>query len=153
MLTVEQTTVIEAPMEMVMRALNDVKDIPTWATVEGKIDNVQGRGLGMTYEWHYTVEGLNFKGKSEVIEQTANALITKTTGDVDSIWTITLTALGKRSTAVRVVVEYELPGSFVEILADEVIQQYATPEAARENLKRFKHIVEERAKMSEGGGG
>lgn len=153
MLTVEQTTVIEAPMEIVMRALNDVKDIPTWATVEGKIDNVQGRGLGMTYEWHYTVEGLNFKGKSEVIEQTANTLITKTTGDVDSIWTITLTALGKRSTVVRVVVEYKLPGSFVEILADEVIQQYATPEAARENLKRFKHTVEERAKMSEGGGG
>lgn len=150
MLTVEQTTVIEAPMEMIMRALNDVESFPTWTTVEGKIDNVQGRNLGMTYEWHYTVEGLSFRGKSEVIEQTANTLITKTTGDVDSIWTITLTALGKRSTAMRVVVEYKLPSSFVEVLADEVIQQYATPEVARENLKRFKQIVEEQTKIAEG---
>jgi uncharacterized membrane protein len=150
MLTVEQTTVIEASMEMVMRAMNDVEGFPGWATVKGKIDNVQGRGLGMTYEWYYTVEGLNFKGKSEVIEQTANTLITKTTGDIDSIWTITLTALGKRRTAVRVVVEYTLPGSFVEVLADEVIQRYATPEVARENLKRFKQVVEKQAKIAEG---
>ena len=153
MLTVEQTIIIEAPMEMVMRALNDVEGFPGWATVKGKIGNVQGRGLGMTYEWYYTVEGLNFKGKSEVIEQTANTLITKTMGDIDSIWTITLTALGKGRTAVRVVVEYTLPGSFVEVLADEVIQQYATPEVARENLKRFKQTVEERTKMFEEGGG
>jgi hypothetical protein len=50
-------------------------------------------------------------------------------------------------------VEYKLPSNFVEVLADEVIQQYATPEVARENLKRFKQTVEERTKMSEEGGG
>jgi uncharacterized membrane protein len=149
MLIVEQATVIEAPMEIVMQALNEVERIPTWTTVKGVIDNVQGNGLGMTYEWYYAVEGLEFKGKSEVIEQTANTLITKTTGDINSLWTITLTAVSKKSTAMRVVVEYTPPNSFIEVLADKVIQQYATPAVARENLERFKQAVEEWAGIAE----
>jgi uncharacterized membrane protein len=149
MLVVEQATIIAAPMEAVMQVLNDVESIPAWATVAGVVDNVRGSGVGMTFEWNYTVEGVNFKGKTEVIEQTANTLITKTTGDVDSIWTVTLTPVSQKSTAMRVVVEYNPPNRFVEVLADQVIQRYATPEAARENLDRFKQMVEERLKMSE----
>ncbi|MBN1994575.1 MAG: SRPBCC family protein [Anaerolineae bacterium] len=147
MLVVEQTTVIEAPIDVVMQALNDVKTFPTWTTVQGKIDHVQGSGPGMTYEWHYTVEGLNFNGQSEVLEQTADTLITKTTGDIDSIWTITLAPVGKKNVAMRVVVEYTPPHAFVEVLADKIIQQYTTPAVASENLRRFKQSVEERVKM------
>lgn len=149
MLIVEQTAVIEAPMEIVMQALNDVERIPSWATVSGTIENVQGSGLGMSYDWCYTVEGLDFKGKSKVIEQTADTLITKTTGDIASIWTITLSRAGKRSTVIRVVVEYTPPNTFVEVLADIAIQQYTSPEVARENMRRFKEMVEERAKVVE----
>ena len=110
MLIVEQTAVIEASMAVVMQALNDVENFPTWTTVEGIIDNVQGSGRGMTYEWHYSVEGLNFNGKSEVIEQAEDTLITKTTGDVDSLWTITLTAIGQKNTAIRAVEAWEILG-------------------------------------------
>jgi hypothetical protein len=136
-------------MAVVMQALNDVESFPTWTTVKGIIDNVQGSGRGMTYEWHYSVEGLNFNGKSEVIEQAEDTLITKTTGDVDSLWTITLTAIGQKNTAIRAVVEYNPPNKFVEVLADQVIQRYATPEVARENLERFKHAVEEQVAVTE----
>jgi uncharacterized membrane protein len=146
---VEQAIVIKAPMAIVMEALNDVESIPTWTTVTGTITNVQGNGLGMTYDWHYTISNLNFGGKSEVIEQTENTLITKTIGDIDSIWTITLSAAGKKSTAMRVVVEYSPPNTFVEILTDIVLQQLSNPEVARENIMRFKEVVENHAKIME----
>ena len=146
---VEQFVIIKASLVMVMEALNDVEHIPSWATVTGTIDNVQGNGPGMTYEWHYSINRLNFSGKSEVIEQTNTSLITKTTGDVDSIWTINLTPIGKQSTAMQVVVEYSPPNIFIEVLADLVLQQLGDPKVAKENVNRFKEMVEMRVKMRE----
>lgn len=143
---VEQSALINAPMAIVMEALNDVEHIPSWATVTGTIDNVQGTGPGMTYEWHYSISNLAFSGKSEVIEQTENVLITKTTGDVDSIWTINLTPVGKQRTAMQITVEYSPPNIFIEILADLVLQQLGDPEVAKENMKRFKEMTEARVK-------
>lgn len=145
---VEQSTVLKAPLEIVMNALNDVKAIPSWATVSGAIENVQGYGPGMAYDWRYEINGLNFSGKSEVIEQTERTLITKTTGDIDSIWSINLTRIGKNSTAMNVLVEYSPPNIFIEILADIVLQQINDPEVAKENMSRFKKMVEERAKAA-----
>lgn len=146
---VEQSTVIKAPLEIVMNALNDVKAIPRWATVSGTIENVQGHGPGMIYDWQYEINGLKFSGKSEVIEQTERTLITKTTGDIDSIWSINLTPTGKNSTAMNVLVEYSSPNIFIEILADIVLQQINDPEVAKENMLRFKKMVEERAKTAQ----
>ena len=150
MVVVEQATVLEAPVEAVIQALNEVESIPTWATVAGKVYNVQGRGLGMTFEWHYSVEGVDFRGKTEVVEQTTTTLISRTTGDVDSIWTVTLRPISQRSTAMQVVVEYNPRNRFVEVLADQIIQRYTTPEVAAENLRRFKEMVEARVRITEG---
>jgi len=142
---VEQAIIIEAPIEIVRQAMNDLENIPRWATVKGTVDNPQGQGIGMTYDWRFQVSALSFKGKIEVIDQTENSLTTRSTGDIDSIWTINLTALGSNSTAIRVVVEYTPPHAFVEPLADFVVQQLATPEVAGENMRRFKAMTEKRA--------
>jgi hypothetical protein len=132
-----------------MEALNHVEDIPGWATVTGTIDQIRGNGRGMTYEWHYTIGNFSFEGKSEVIEQTETTLITRTTGNVESLWTINLTPIGKTSTAMRVVVEYVPPNIFVEVLADLVLDQLNNPDVARENMLRFKELVEKRAAIIE----
>jgi uncharacterized membrane protein len=147
MQVVEQAAVIEASMADVMDVLNDVETIPSWATVPGTISGVQGKGIGMTYNWQFEVSKFSFKGKTEVIEQTENSLITRTTGDVESIWTVNLTAIGQKSTAIRVTVEYSLPTSLIEPLADVVLQRLARPEVANENMKRFKSMVEERVNI------
>jgi uncharacterized membrane protein len=146
---VEQTAIIKAPLALVMEILNEVETIPSWATVPGTIGAVKGRGRGMSYEWQYTINGVNFKGQSRVIEHTEDTLITKTTGDVDSLWTISLTPAGKKSTAIRVVVEYTPPHTFVELLADILLQQFGDPEVAKENMKRFKAMVEQRATVAQ----
>ncbi len=142
---VEQAAIIEAPINVVRQAMNDLESIPRWATVKGTVDNRQGQGIGRTYDWHFQVSTLNFKGKIEVIDQTENSLTTRSIGDIDSIWTINLTALGSNSTAIRVVVEYTAPHAFIEPLADLVVQQLATPEVAGENMRRFKAMVEKQA--------
>jgi hypothetical protein len=49
----------------------------------------------------------------------------------------------------RVVVEYTSPHTFVELLADILLQQLADPEVARENMSRFKTMVEQRADIEE----
>ncbi|MCG3208046.1 MAG: hypothetical protein FOGNACKC_01647 [Anaerolineae bacterium] len=146
---VEQTAVIKAPMTIVMDALNEVENIPAWATVSGAVTNVQGRGSGMTYEWHYQFNRFSFNGKSEVLEQSRNTLITKTTGDVDSLWTIILSPAGANSTAIRVLVEYTPPNGFIELLADIVLEQFSNPQVACENLSRFKEMVEAKARSTE----
>lgn len=149
MQVVEQTVVIDAPIHVVMNALNQVERIPDWATVPGVIDRVEGQGVGMTYHWHYHISGLHFKGQSKVIEQTETTLITKTSGDVHSIWTINLTPVGKDNTLIQVVVEYTRSGAFLEPLADFVVQQLTKPEVAEENMQRFKQAVEQQAHLVE----
>jgi hypothetical protein len=46
-------------------------------------------------------------------------------------------------------VEYALPNSFIEPLVDVVVQRMARPEVANENMRRFKEMVEKRAKIVE----
>ena len=142
---VEQAAVIEAPLEIVWQATNDLESIPRWATVKGTIGRPQGQGIGQSYNWQFEVSHLNFKGQVEVIDQTETSLTTRSTGDIESIWTINLTALSKNSTAIQVVVEYNPPYAFVEPLADLVVQQLATPLVASENMNRFKAMVEAQA--------
>lgn len=146
---VEQSILIKAPLRRVMAALNDVAAIPDWASVEGTIENIQGQGVGMTYNWHYSVGHFSFSGTSEVIEQTESMLITKTYGDVNSLWTINLNPISAQTTAMRVSVEYTPAHGFVEVLADLFLQQLNNPEIAQENMNRFKASVESRAEQVE----
>ena len=142
---VEQAAVIGASIELVREAMNDLESVPRWATVEGRVDNPRGQGIGRSYDWSFRVSGLQFKGKLEVIDQSDSRLVTKSTGDIDSIWTIDLTPLSRHSTAIRVVVEYVPPHKLLEPLADLVVRQLASPEAAHENMNRFKLMVEQQA--------
>jgi uncharacterized membrane protein len=146
---VEQSALIKAPMAVVMAALNDIERIPAWATVDGSVSKVQGRGVGMTYTWQYRFNAMNFQGQSEVIEQTPETLITRTSGDIDSLWTINLSPAGLNRTILQVLVEYTPPNIFIEILADSVLGQWSNPPIARDNMARFKDMVAARAAKSE----
>jgi uncharacterized membrane protein len=144
MQVVEQTAIIEAPLPAVMEAVNDIEGIPGWATVKGTVTKMSGSPD--SYDWRFEVGNLNFAGQLKVIEQTEHGLITKTTGDVNSIWTIEVTPLARNSNAIRVLVEYSLSNALVEPLVDLLVQQIASPQIATENMNRFKAAVEARAK-------
>lgn len=144
---VEQFIVIKAPMPLVMKVLNDVAGFPKWASVEGSISNIQGQGVGMTYDWYYSIGDFSFRGKSKVLEQTDSMLITKTDGDINSLWTVKLNSVSSQCTALRVIVEYTPSTGFIEALADLVLQQLSDPEIAQENINRFKVAVESRVEQ------
>ncbi|MEW5957748.1 MAG: SRPBCC family protein [Chloroflexota bacterium] len=144
MQTIEQTAIINAPLATVMAAVKNIEGIPGWATVKGTV-RLEPNSPDH-FHWRFEVGRLKFAGQLRIIEQTGNRLITRTTGDVDSMWTIDVTAIGLSSTAIRVVVEYTLPHSLVEPLVDQVVQQLASPQAAQENMRRFKATVEGRIK-------
>jgi len=145
MQVVEQTAIIQAPLAAVMEAVNDIEGIPGWATVKGTV--TKAPESPDSYDWRFEVRNLSFAGQLKVIEQTEHSLITKTTGDVNSIWTIDVTPLSKSSIAIRVLVEYSLSNALVEPLVDLVVQQIASPQVATENMSRFKAAVEARAKI------
>jgi len=138
---VEQKTIIKAPLRLVMEVLGAVEQIPAWATVTGAITNINGAGAGQTYNWRYQFNKFSFSGQSEVLEQTHTTLITQTTGDINSLWTITLSPAGVNRTSIWVLVEYTPPNPFIEVLTDIA----HNPEVAGANLARFKAMVEARA--------
>lgn len=142
---IDQSVVIKVPPHIVMATLNDVEHIPDWATVPGSISNRQGRGPGMSYDWFYTFNKIDFTGHSVVLEQTDTTLITRTTGSINSLWTVKLTPVGVGSTALQVIIEYTPPNSFIELLADIVLEQLNDPEIARQNLANFKAAAEAKA--------
>ena len=47
---VEQAAVIEAPLEIVWQAMNDLESIPRWATVKGTIGRPQGQGMASWFQ-------------------------------------------------------------------------------------------------------
>jgi uncharacterized membrane protein len=145
---IEQSAVINAPLTAVTAMMHDLESIPVWATVKGTLENRQGQGVGQTYDWQFAVDRFKFKGKIKVVEQTATSLITRTMGDVNSIWTITLTPISPGATAIRVVAEYSVAHALLEPLVDLVIQRLTTPEIARENMNRFKALVEQKAAVA-----
>lgn len=142
---VEQSTIINAPLKTVSIWMHDLESVPRWATVPGTVQNPRGEGVGKTYDWNFEIGPINFSGKIEVVEQQQTSLITRTTGDIDSLWTINLRAISKNSTAIRVTVEFTPPHAFLEPLVDVMMQQLATPEAAAQNMDRFKTMVETHA--------
>lgn len=146
MQVVEQTAIIEAPLAVVMEAVNDIEGIPGWATVKGTV--TRSLEESENYDWRFEVGNLKFAGRLKIIEQSEQGLITKTSGDVNSIWTIEVTPISKNSTAIRVLVEYTLPNALIEPLVDLLVQQIASPQVATENMNRFKAAVEARAKVN-----
>jgi len=139
---VEQSAIINAPLKTVSSWMHDLESVPRWATVPGTMQNPQGEGAGKTYDWRFKAGPIHFSGKIQIVEMQETSLITRTTGDIDSLWTINLRPISKNSTAIRVTVEFTPPHAFLEPLADVVMQQLATPEAAAENMGRFKAMVE-----------
>ncbi len=146
MQAVEQSTVINASLAQVQRWVYDLESIPRWATVSGRVFNLRGEGVGRTCDWEFSAGGLTFRGTLEVLEQTDTTFITKTRGDADSLWTITLTPLAPEKTAIRVVVEYSIPNALIEPLVDVVVQRLTRPAVAQENMERFKTLVEKHAR-------
>ena len=77
------TVVIDAPVEKVFAYLTDLSKYPEWMDADETISNIQGQGLGTTYDWEIALGTTVFRGKTLIVDYIENRkLVNKSWGDV-----------------------------------------------------------------------
>lgn len=137
----EASTRINAPPEQVMEALLDVVAAPEWTPSLEKVWDVQGHGVGCTYEWQYQMGGVSFKGNTEITEATAERLVMKTTGGIPSAWVWTL-APAADGTDLDLSVEYTVPGSVLGAIANKLVIERQNQKETNQALANLKARLE-----------
>ena len=141
MAKVEGTIHINVPPEQVMEALLDVEAAPEWTPSLEKVWDVQGRGVGCTYQWQYKMGGISFEGSTEITEVTSDRMVMKTTGGIPSTWVWTLTP-ADGGTDLSVTVEYTVPGSVLGAIANKLVIERQNQKETNETLANLKARLE-----------
>lgn len=137
MVKVESSIHVNVPPEQVTDALLDVAATAEWTPSLEKVWDVQGHGVGCTYQWQYKMGGVSFEGSAEVTEATPDHFVLKTSGGIPSTWIWELTPAG-RGTDLHLTVEYTVPGSVLGAIANKLVierQNQKETEQAIANLK------------------
>jgi coenzyme Q-binding protein COQ10 len=141
MAKVEGSIHINVPPEQVMDALLDVAAAPEWTSSLEKVWEVQGRGVGCTYQWQYKMGGMSFEGGTEITEVTPNRLAMKTSGGIPSTWVWTLTS-ADGGTDLHVTIEYTVPGSVLGAIADKLVIERQNQKDTNQTLANLKTRLE-----------
>ncbi len=141
MAKVEGSIHINVSPERVMEALLDVAAAPEWTPSLEKVWDVQGHGLGCTYQWRYKMGGMSFEGSTEITEATADRMVMKTTGGIPSTWTWTLTP-ANGGTDLQVTVEYTVPGSVLGAIANKLVIERQNQKETDQTLANLKARLE-----------
>ena len=109
---------IGVPVEKVWDLIVDTEKLPEWMPLLMDISDIQGEGVGETFNWSYKFLGIKFNGSSTVEERITNQKsVVKSKAGIESVWTWDLSPDGN-GTKVDLVVEYTIPvpvlGKFAE---------------------------------------
>ena len=120
MAKVERSITINAPVEKVVAYLADPTNALEYVPSMTDIRNIEGEGVGRTYNWTYKMLGISFSGKTEVVEYKPNErYVTKSSGGIVSTWTYSFKAEAD-GTQMNLVVDFTVPipvlGKFAERL-------------------------------------
>ena len=120
MAKVERSITINAPVEKVVAYLADPTNALEYVPSMTDIRNIEGEGVGRTYDWTYKMIGISFSGKTEVVEYKPNErYVTKSSGGIVSTWTYSFKAEAD-GTQMNLVVDFTVPipvlGKFAERL-------------------------------------
>lgn len=140
MAKIEKTILINAPVEKVFGFMSQPENLPKiWPSLQ-EVRNVQSLpNGGYSYDWTYKMAGLHFDGKAEWIEFVKNErILDKNESSIPStfIWSFQAKEGG---TQVKLDVEYTLPGSVTNKLAEPIIHKVNEHEALTvlANLKAY----------------
>ena len=105
------------------------------------VSDIQGEGVGQTYNWTYKFLGIKFKGKNEIVEEVANKKsVTKATAGIEAVWNWDFAPEGN-GTKVDVVVEYTIPVPVLGKFAEPFVVKQGTKDI-KHTLDTFKHLLE-----------
>lgn len=137
-LKVERSVVINAPAENVFsyisKPLNELQLNPNLSDIR----DITGQGVGQRWSWTYKIMGKSLEGETEVIEYSPNnRYVTKTTGDISSIWTYTLKPT-ENGTLLSLLIDgitVPIPGQMFEHATQSLSERVATMGIARIKAK------------------
>ena len=129
MAKVERTITINAPVEKVFAYVTDSSNEREFVPSITDIRNIQGEGVGKTYDWTYKMLGIPLHGKSETVEYKPNErYVSKSSGGVVSTWTwIFRSETG--GTQMNVVIEYTIPVPVLGKFAERLVLRQTEREA------------------------
>jgi carbon monoxide dehydrogenase subunit G len=138
---VENSIAISAKPAEVYAYLKQPNKLGEWMVSLNEVTNIQGEGVGQTYEWTYRMAGVPLKGKTTVVEdEPSTYIMTKTEGGVKSTWRFTLTPVGE-GTKLTLAIDYEVPLPVVGKLAEKLVVKRNAREMEI-NLENIKQMVE-----------
>ncbi len=99
-------------------------------------------GVGQTFDWRFTLAGVDLKGKAEVTEFNSLEKVTiHTTGDSNTDWVYSFAQEGE-GTKVTVDVNYEIEENALKKVANRIIVDKLNQRAAEQMLDNLKTILE-----------
>jgi len=141
MAKIEGDILIKAPKEKAWAFLTDVEKLPDWMPLLTEVSDVQGEGVGRSYNWGYKFMGIKFKGKNKVIEEIPNQKnITEAEGGIKAKWDWDFASEGE-DTKVHVIVDFNIPGPVL----GKFVEGFVVKQSKREldhALENLKHMVE-----------
>lgn len=141
MAKVESSIHVDVPPELVRDALLDVAAAAEWTPSLEKVWDVQGHGVGCTYQWQYKMGGVSFEGSAEVTAATSDRFVLKTSGGIPSTWTWGLTPAGN-GTDLHLTVEYTVPGSVLGAIANKLVIERQNQKETEQAIANFKARLE-----------
>lgn len=97
---------------------------------------------GQTFDWRYTMNGIDLRGKSEVTEFDPPHKVTiHTTGDSNTDWAYTFTE-EDQGTKVNLDINYEINESFLKKMANSLVLDKINQRSAEASLENLKTILE-----------
>ncbi len=129
MAKIERTITINAPVEKVFAYITDSTNEREFVPSITDIRNIQGEGVGKTYDWTYKMVGIPLKGKSKVVEYKPNErYVSKSSGGVVSTWTWIFSSEAG-GTQINLVIEYTIPVPVLGKFAERLVLRQTEREA------------------------
>ncbi len=129
MAKLERTITINAPVEKVFAYITDSTNEREFVPSITDIRNIQGEGVGKTYDWTYKMVGIPLRGKSKVVEYKPNErYVSKSSGGVVSTWTWMFRSEAG-GTQMNLVIEYMIPVPVLGIFGERLVLRQTEREA------------------------
>lgn len=138
--TIENSIIINAPVEKVFEYIDNPHNDPEWMIGMMDVYEVEGPpGVGRHFHWTFKMVGIPLKGQSTTIEHIPNRRsVTESQGGVTSTWAADVETEGD-GTKLTMKVDYTIPIPVLGKLAEHLIskQNQRNVESSMENIKQM----------------
>ncbi len=145
MAVIKRSVEIKAPLKKVFDFVSRPENWTKYVTSLIAVENLSDDPIkaGTTFDWTYRMLGMDFKGKGKVLEYEENSRFKMV---MEGHFPITETYIFEgddNKTTLTVLIEYDLPGKLLGVLADRMVVEKLNVKEADTVLDKVKTLCEE----------